>query len=114
MAKDRAGGNCLGVDLDRVVGEPQHAHVSLEVALAVQQGGVLTLAGRQRLDVVGELALEVLGRLGSLDAEDAALGAVDHPGVLAQHPVLGVQLNRCLRANFHRPFDSDSRVVAAG
>ena len=42
----------------------QHPHVGLHVALAVQQRRVLALAGLERLDVVGQLPLQVLGRLG--------------------------------------------------
>ena len=50
-----------------VLGEPQHPHVGLHVALAVEQRRVAALAGRQRLDVVGQLALQVLGRLRPAD-----------------------------------------------
>ena len=41
--------------------EPQHPHVGLHVALAVEQGRVAAAARGERLDVVGELALQELG-----------------------------------------------------
>jgi hypothetical protein len=84
----------LGVDPERVGRQPQHPHVRLHVALAVEQGGVAALTRRQRLDVVGELALEVVGGLGAGDEEHAALGAVDQSSALAERPVLAVELHR--------------------
>ena len=63
------------------------------MALAVEQRRVLALAGLQRLDVVGQLALQVLGRLGAGDQQLAAGGAVEQPALLAQLPVLGVELD---------------------
>ena len=56
---------------------PQDAHVGLHVALAVEQRRVAALARRERLDVVGELALQVLGRLRAADLKRAALGALE-------------------------------------
>ena len=54
-----------------------------------EQRRVAALAGRQRLDVVGHLALEEHGRLGALEQQLAAVGAVDQPHALAQTLVLG-------------------------
>ena len=48
---------------------------------------------RQRLDVVGQLPLQVLGRVGPADDQLAALGAIEQPALLAQLPVLGIQLD---------------------
>ena len=59
------------------VGEPQDPHVGPDLALAVEQRGVAALAGLERLDVVGQLALEVLGRLGAGDRQLAAVGAIE-------------------------------------
>ena len=73
--------------------EPQHPHVGLHVALAVEQRRVLALAGRQRLDVVGQLPLQVLGRVGAGDEQLAARRAVEQAALLAQLPVLGVELD---------------------
>ena len=70
------------------------AHVALHVALAVEQRRVAALAGRERLDVVGELALQVLGRLGAGDRDQPPVGALERSGALAQDPVLGVELDR--------------------
>ena len=73
--------------------EAQHPHVGLHVALAVEQRRVAALARLQRLDVVGQLPLQVLGRLGAGDEQLAALGAVEQAALLAQLPVLGVELD---------------------
>ena len=39
----------LGVDQELVVGDPEHPHVGLDVALAVEQGRVAPLAGGEVL-----------------------------------------------------------------
>jgi hypothetical protein len=83
----------LGVEQDLLGGRAQHPHVGLHVALAVEQGGVEALARLQRLDVVGQLALQVLGGVGAGDGDDAALGAVEQAAFLAQLPVLGIELD---------------------
>ena len=46
----------LGVDPELLGGDPQHSHVALHVALAIEQRRVGALAGVKRLDVVGQLA----------------------------------------------------------
>ena len=89
---------------DFVIGQPQHPHIGLHVPLAIEQRRVATLAGSKRLDVVGELALQVLGRFGPLQQQLAASGAIEHPALFAQLPVLGVELD-CHRIG-HR---TDSR-----
>ena len=63
------------------------------MALAVEQRRVAALAGLERLDVVGQLPLQVLGRLGPLTQQLAPLGAIEQPALLAQLPVLGVELD---------------------
>ena len=73
-------GGGLEVEPDLAGAQPQHPHVGLDVALAVEQRGVAALASVEGLDVVGELALQVLGRLRSRDREHAPLGAVEQPG----------------------------------
>ena len=70
------------------------AQVALHLPLAVEQRGVAALAGLERLDVVGELALEVLGGLGAAELELAPVGAIEETRLLAQQPVLAVQLDR--------------------
>ena len=71
---------------------PQDAHVGADLALAVEQRRVATGAGLERLDVVGQLALEELGGLGAADGELRPGGAIDQPRALAERPVLRVDL----------------------
>ena len=97
VAHDGGGGDLLGADPEPV-GEPQDPHVALHVALAVEQRRVAALALAERLDVVGQLALEILGGLGAADVEHAPLGAPQQPGALAQRPVLPVELDRRSRS----------------
>ena len=68
-------------------------HVGLHLALAVEESGVGALAGLERLDVVGQLPLQVLGRVLAADHDDAALTA-GGARLLAQGPVLPVELDR--------------------
>ncbi len=75
----------------------------LHAPLAVEQRRVAPGAGLECLDVVGELALEVLGRLLSVDREHPAALAAKGSGGLAQDPVLGVELgcgDRCSPGRF--------------
>ena len=83
----------LGVEQDLLLARPQHPHVGLHVALAVEQRRVLALADRERLDVVGQLALQVLGPVGPEDGDRAAAGAVEQAAFLAQLAVLGIELD---------------------
>src|SRR5215211_3799102 len=75
-----------------------HSPVALDVALAVEQCGVAPLAGGKPLQIVGQLPLEVLDRVGATHVRHAAL-ADDESGLLPQGSVLPVQLNR--RRRFH-------------
>ena len=93
VAQDRLQRLGLGVEQDLLRRRPQHPHVRLHVALAVEQRRVLALAGRQRLDVVGQLPLQVLGGVGPADQQLAAVGAIEQPAFLTQLPVLGIQLH---------------------
>jgi hypothetical protein len=63
------------------------------VALAIQQSRVAPLAGRECLEVIGELTLEELEGVRAPNQQLAALGAVDHAGPLAEHSVLTVELD---------------------
>ncbi len=83
----------LGVDQDLVVSQPQHPHIGLHVALAVEQRRVATLARSKRLDVVGQLPLQVLGRFAALKQQLAPARAIEQPALFAQLPVLGVELD---------------------
>jgi hypothetical protein len=89
----------LGVDPEPVGLDSQQAQVPLHAALAIEQRRVLALAGRERLNVVGELALQVLGGLAAAQDQLRALGAIDQPRTLAQQPVLPVELDRRLGAH---------------
>ena len=72
----------------------KHPHIGLHAALAVEQGGVGAGSGLECLDVVGELALQVLASLGSGDGDHAPPLAGQHAGRLSQYPILGIELNR--------------------
>ena len=63
-----------------------------EVALAVEQRGVAALLRLERLDVVGELALQVLGGVGPADEQHRPVPD-DESGLLAEGPVLPVELD---------------------
>jgi hypothetical protein len=93
VAPRDAGRLGLGVDPDPLGVEAQHSHVGLDVPLAVQQCGVLTLARAEGLDVIRQLSLQVLGGVGAGDEQLAARRAVEQAALLAQLPVLGVQLD---------------------
>ena len=75
-----------------ILADPQHPHVGLDLALAVEQGGVAAFARRERLDVVGQLTLQELRGLAAADHEARPAGAIDQPGLLTQGAVLGVEL----------------------
>jgi hypothetical protein len=53
-----------------------------------EDGGVAAAAGRERLDVVGDLPLEEVGRLAAADEELPALGAVDQTDRLGDELVV--------------------------
>src|SRR4029078_7875898 len=74
------------------------AHVGFNLARAVEQGGVTARARRERLDVVGDLPLQELGRLAAADDDPRQVGALDHPRFLAQRAVLGVEFESRLHA----------------
>jgi len=69
------------------------------VALAVEQRRVLAVARLQRLDVAGQLTLQVLGAVGAADQKLAAGGAVEQAALLAQLAILGIQLDPGLGAH---------------
>ena len=79
----------LGVHQQPVGGQAEHPHVGAELALVVEQGRVAALAGRERLDVVGHLALQELGGLGSAQLDHRAAGALDEAGVVGEQLVVG-------------------------
>ena len=97
VAKDRGERLRLDPDAD-VVGRAEHPHVGLHLALAVEERRVGALAGLERLDVVGQLPLQVLGRVRAADHDDAAR-ADRSTGLLAKRAVLPIELNR----NAHPP-----------
>ena len=85
-----------GVRLDphpQVFRRAEDPHVRLHLALAVEESGVGALAGLERLDVVRQLTLQVLGRILAADHDDAPL--TSHGArLLAQGAVLPVDLDR--------------------
>jgi hypothetical protein len=64
----------------------------LDVSLALEQRRVAAEARLERLDVVRELALQVLRRFRPFEDQLAAPGAVEEAGPFAQDAVLGVDL----------------------
>ena len=60
----------------------QDAQVGAQLALVVEDRRVAAAAGRERLHVVGDLALEEVDRLAAAQRELGALGAVDQAGGL--------------------------------
>ncbi len=81
----------LGVDPQLGAGV-EHAQVGQHLALVGQQGGVAAGAGRERLDVVRDLAGEQLLGLRPGQRELAALGTVDEGDLLGQQAVGGCGL----------------------
>ena len=92
VAKDGAERVRLDVRSGRLR-RAEHPHVGLHLALAVEERGVGALAGLERLDVVRQLPLQVLGGVLAADHDDAAL-ASRGARLLAQGAVLPVDLDR--------------------
>jgi len=90
--EERLERHALGVEpeLRAGVDDPQ---VGQHLALVGQQGGVAAAAGRERLDVVRDLAGEQLLGLGPGQRELAALGAIDERDLLGQQAVGGCGLD---------------------
>ncbi len=93
MLEDARGGAGLEIDPDLIVLQMQEPHVRLEVSLAVEQRRVAALLSLERLGVVGELALQVLGGVRPADDQSCALPR-QIAGLLPQGAVLPVELNR--------------------
>ncbi len=83
----------LGVDPDLLRIHRQHPHVGLHMPLAIEQRRVAALAWPKRLDVVRQLPLQVLGSFRSRNEQLAPIGAIEHPALFAQLPVLGIDLD---------------------
>ncbi len=90
---------CAGVQrirfrLDEDLGlrQAEHAHVGLHAPLAIEQGRVHALSRLEGLDVVGQLALEVLGGVRAIDVQPSTLAAGESC-LLAERPVLPIKLN---------------------
>ena len=62
------------------------------MALAIEQRGVAAVPGLERLDVVGQLALEVFGGVRPTDAQDRPI-TEEKTRLLAESAVLAIQLN---------------------
>ncbi len=86
-----ASGSVSSEDLLR--GRPQHPHVGLHVPLAVEQRRVLPVPDLQRLDVVGQLPLQILRPVRPAHEQHPAPGPLEQPAFLPQLPVLRIQLN---------------------
>src|SRR6188472_1293210 len=74
----------------RPLARPQHPHVGLHVALAVEQSSVGPLTRLNRLGVIGQLALQIVRRVRAADDQQATVRPLDQPAFFAQLPVLGV------------------------
>ena len=68
------------------------SHVGHEVALAVEQRRVAPLVGLDRLEVVRELALQVVDGVRPADQQDSSLPRQE-AGLLPEGPVLAVELD---------------------
>src|SRR4029079_14985249 len=93
MAIDRSERLSVGIDPDVACREAQDPHVRLHVPLAVEQRGVAAGLGLERLEVVGELPLEELGRVGPANEEHAPLRSIQYAGALLHRTVLPVDLH---------------------
>ena len=89
MVEERLERRALGEQQELVAGV-QDAQVAEHLALVRQQRRVAAGAGGERLDVVGDLAVEHLGGLPAGERELAELGAVEDAGARGERPVGGV------------------------
>ncbi len=64
VAQQAGSGRLRGVDQEVTLAASKDPHVSLDVALAVEQRGVTAATGFDFLDVAGYLTLKELGRVG--------------------------------------------------
>jgi hypothetical protein len=106
VPEDGGRGAGLEVEPDLAGLEEQDAHVRLEVTLAVEERCVAAPLSFQRLDVVRELALEILDGVRALD-EQSGPRPGEKAGLLAQRPVLPIQVNSG-RDLGHRPIVGSS------
>ena len=89
MLQDRLAVDGLEVEPEPALREVEDAHVRGEVALAVEERGVAALTVLDRLDVVGQLTLQVLGGIGAGDQHAGAVPAQESR-LLAEGAVLPV------------------------
>ena len=90
-------------------GKAQDAHVGLHVALAVQQGGIAAVAAVPRASMsLVSCPCRYSAASGPVKRSLPRVGAVEQAALLAQLPVLGVQLD-CRRIGH----GSDSRKIAS-
>ena len=96
VAAQRVGGehvvdhrvpNRLCIEPQKVIG-PQDPEIGAQLALVVEDHRVAAAARSERLDVVGDLALEELHRARAADHELRAIGAIDQSGGLGEQLVL--------------------------
>jgi hypothetical protein len=92
VLQNALGRGALEVEPELARLQPQDAHVRLDVTLAVEERRIAAPFRRQRLDVVGELALKVLGGIRSPDDQRGARTRQES-GFLPQSPVLPIQLD---------------------
>ena len=78
MLKSSWSADALAVE-QQLVARVEDAQVAEHLALVGQEGGVAARAGLERLDVVGDLALQEVLDLGAGERQLAALGAVEQP-----------------------------------
>jgi len=80
--------HAFGVEQQLIAGveDPQ---VPEHLALRGEEGRVAALALGQPLDVVGDLALQERLRVAAGEGELAALGAIEQPARLREHPIVG-------------------------
>jgi hypothetical protein len=79
----------LGVHQQPVGRQAQDAQVGAQLALVVEHGRIAALTGLEALDVVGDLALEELGGLRSVELEHGPARTRDQCGVLGEQLVFG-------------------------
>ena len=74
---------------EEFLGEAVDVEVAFHLALQGGEGGVAALAGAEFFDVVGDLAVEVAGAVGTDEAKAGAAAEVEDGGALAKGGVLG-------------------------
>ncbi len=97
--------HAFGVEQQLIAGV-EGPQVTEHLALRGEEGRVAALALDQTLHVVGDLALQERLRVAAGEGELAALGAIELPARLRDHPIVGRErIGGC-----HAPEDNDAAI----